>query len=175
VLAGRGRGWIGGGPKARARSRGPGCSFLFLLFLLFLFLFFCFVSRSNGGEQRGLTSWPRPGGGNPVYICHGRKAAVCNMKKQTNKRRKTHNGPRVIQATSESVAKVNTSPVSVESALLRVILLFFFCVASFRVAARRKLWALGLIQTILAITRSCILFPSCGNAESSIRRAGSTS
>jgi hypothetical protein len=83
VLAGRGRGWTGGGPKARARSRGPGCSCPFLLLFLFVFVFvFC----SDGGERGGLTSWPRPGGGIPLYICHGRKAAVRNMKKQTNKR-----------------------------------------------------------------------------------------
>jgi hypothetical protein len=83
VLAGRGRGWIGGGPKARARSRGPGCSFLFLS--CFCFCFYAFVC-SDGGERGGLTSWLRPGGGNPMYICHGRKAAVRNMKKQTNKK-----------------------------------------------------------------------------------------
>jgi hypothetical protein len=87
VLAGRGRGWIGGGPKARARSRGPGGSFF-----LFLFLFSC----SDGGERGGLTSWPRPGGGNPMYICHGRKAAVFNMKKQTktNNKRSPGDGPK---------------------------------------------------------------------------------
>jgi hypothetical protein len=39
---------------------------------------------SDGGERGGLTSWLRPGGGNPMYICHGRKAAARNMKKQTN-------------------------------------------------------------------------------------------
>jgi hypothetical protein len=38
VLAGRGRVWIGGGPKARARSRGPGCSFLFLFVFVFVFV-----------------------------------------------------------------------------------------------------------------------------------------
>jgi hypothetical protein len=85
VLAGRGRGWTGGGPKARARSRGPGCSCLFLFSFCFCFCCCCCCFCSDGGERGGLTSWPRPGGGIPLYICHGRKAAVRNMTKQTNK------------------------------------------------------------------------------------------
>jgi hypothetical protein len=64
--------------KQHPRTLGPGCRCLFLSFSFW----FCFCS--DGGERGGLTSWPRPGGGNPMYICHGRKAAVSNMKKQTN-------------------------------------------------------------------------------------------
>jgi hypothetical protein len=58
--------------------------FSFSLVFVFVFVFYAFVC-SDGGERGGLTSWLRPGGGNPMYICHGRKAAVRNMKKQTKK------------------------------------------------------------------------------------------
>jgi hypothetical protein len=75
-------GRAGTGVEGR-RSQGKGAESRpgMQLFLSFVFVF-VFVLGSDGGERRGLTSWPRPGGGNPMYICHGRKAAVCNMKKQ---------------------------------------------------------------------------------------------
>jgi hypothetical protein len=70
--------------ERRSQGKGVGSRPGQQLFLSFLFVFvFCFCS--DGGERGGLTSWPRPGGGIPLYICHGRKAAVRNMKKQTNK------------------------------------------------------------------------------------------
>jgi hypothetical protein len=81
-LASAGRAGTG---VARRRSQGkgaesrPGLQFSISFSFSFCFCFcFCFV----GGERGGLTSWPRPGGGIPLYICHGRKAAVRNMKKQ---------------------------------------------------------------------------------------------
>jgi hypothetical protein len=61
-------GWNGDGPKARARSRGPVCSLVSVVLV--------FVEASSAGQEAGIF----------VYICHGRKAAVCNVSKQTKKR-----------------------------------------------------------------------------------------
>jgi hypothetical protein len=80
----------GGGAMERVMGRvesRPGLQFSLSFCFGFFFCFFFVFCFSDGGERGGLTSWPRPGVGNPMYICRGRKAAVGKMKKQTNNQR----------------------------------------------------------------------------------------
>jgi hypothetical protein len=82
-----------GGGAGMVPRRGRGVEarvwsdcFCFLFFCFcFCFCFFCYqgdvwveggeASSAGRGQEAG--KWV-------MYICHGRKAAVCNMKKQTN-------------------------------------------------------------------------------------------
>jgi hypothetical protein len=106
-------GRAGTGVEGR-RSQGKGAESRpgLQLFLCFVFVF-VFVLGSDGGERRGLTSWPRPGGGNPMYICHCRKAAVCNMKKQTNNKQ-TATGIGAGSVGEDSTRKHNVSKRAVQ-------------------------------------------------------------